>query len=74
MGARERLARLRRAAAGGEPPGGRLELGPLAVDAAAGEVRWNGTLVPLTARERSVLHTLARGCHRLVTPGRSQDG
>lgn len=66
MGAREWLARLARAACAGGSHPGLVELGRLVVDAAAGEVRWDGALVPLTARERSVLHALAESGGRTV--------
>jgi DNA-binding response OmpR family regulator len=43
-----------------------LELGPLALDAAQGEARWEGRRLALTPREREVLHVLAEAAGRTV--------
>ena len=60
MSRRELLVRAERAAHREAVRGsGRLEVGPLAIDPARGEVAWDGAAVSLTRREREVLHVLA---------------
>ena len=53
----ERVAALARRAGGAEPA---VEAGPLRVDRERGEALWHGRRLALTARERDVLHELAR--------------
>lgn len=59
MGAREQLARVEAAVARRAPEGIVAEAGPLRVDRDRGEATWHGRRLPLTARERDVLHALA---------------
>jgi DNA-binding response OmpR family regulator len=67
MSGEELLARVRKAAGkagrSGEHP---LELGPLHLDAAHGEVLWDGREISLSRREREVLHVLAESAGRAV--------
>ena len=53
----ERVAALARRVPGGEPA---VEAGPLRVDRERGQATWRGRRLVLTARERDVLHELAR--------------
>ena len=67
MSARELVARVTRAAAAQHArPGAPLELAGLAVDPARGEVSWNGRRIPLSRRERDVLHVLAESVGKTV--------
>ncbi|HJU37224.1 MAG TPA: response regulator transcription factor [Gaiellaceae bacterium] len=59
MGAEERLARVAALADRAARPGIAVEFGPLGVDPERGEATWHGRRLPLTQRERDVLHALA---------------
>jgi DNA-binding response OmpR family regulator len=60
MSAREQLARLTALLRRVHTLGTLVELGPLRVDLERGEATWHGRRLGLTARERAVLHSLAR--------------
>ena len=63
----ELLARMRKAVGkAGRSVGHPVELGPLYVDAAHGEVFWSGQEFQLSGREREVLHVLAESAGRTV--------
>lgn len=67
MSGEELLARLRKAAGkAGRSEEHPLELGPLHVDAAHGEVLWDGREISLSRREREVLQVLAESAGRAV--------
>jgi len=59
MGAREQTARIAALADRAPRPGIAVALGPLGVDPERGEATWHGRRLPLTQRERDVLHALA---------------
>ncbi len=59
MGAREQSARLAALADRAPRPEAAVALGPLRVDRERGEATWHGRRLPLTQRERDVLHALA---------------
>ena len=59
MGAKEQGARVAALAERAPRPGAAVVLGPLVVDPARGEASWHGRRLPLTQRERDVLHALA---------------
>lgn len=59
MGAREQEARVAALAERAPRPGTAAALGPLRVDPERGEATWHGRRLPLTQREREVLHALA---------------
>jgi DNA-binding response OmpR family regulator len=63
MGAQEQLARVSALATRAPQPVAAARLGPLAVDPERGEATWHGRRLPLTQRERELLHVLvdARG-------------
>ena len=63
MGAREQLMRVTALATRAPQPAVAVSLGPLAVDPERGEATWHGRRLPLTQRERELLHALteARG-------------
>jgi two-component system KDP operon response regulator KdpE len=69
LNARLRVA-LRHAAGPVADQAGRIEIGPLAFDAARHEVRVGGRLVELTPREFEILRVLLANAGRLVTKGR----
>jgi DNA-binding response OmpR family regulator len=60
MGEREQVTRIEALASRGGAAPAPAELGPLRVDEASGDATWHGRRLSLTARERAVLHTLAR--------------
>ena len=67
MSAEELLARVRKAVGtAGRSEEHPLDLGPLYVDAAHGEVFWDGREISLSRREREVLHVLAESAGRAV--------
>jgi two-component system, OmpR family, KDP operon response regulator KdpE len=74
FGIDELIARLRvalRHAAGPEgDPAGRIEIGPLVLDAERHEVSVRGTQIDLTPREFEILRVLLSHAGRLVTKGR----
>jgi DNA-binding response OmpR family regulator len=59
MGAREQEARVAALAERPPRPEGVVSFGPLVSDPQRGEVTWRGRRLPLTQRERDVLHALA---------------
>ena len=61
MGAREQAARVAALAERAPRPEAAVTLGPLRVDPERGEATWHGRRLPLTQRERDVLHALAQG-------------
>lgn len=66
MGGRELLARLE--ALGRRGPGrlGVVAVGPLRIDEEHGEASWHGRRLPLTPRERGLLHALALSAQTTV--------
>jgi DNA-binding response OmpR family regulator len=58
MGAQEQLARISALATRAPQPALAARLGPLAVDPERGEATWHGRRLPLTQRERELLHVL----------------
>jgi two-component system, OmpR family, KDP operon response regulator KdpE len=69
LNARLRVA-LRRSAGPKADDQGRVEVGPLVLDAATHEVRVNGELLELTPREFEILRVLLAHAGRIVTKGR----
>jgi two-component system, OmpR family, KDP operon response regulator KdpE len=69
LNARLRVA-LRRAAGPKSDDQGRVEVGPLVLDASTHEVRVNGAVVDLTPREFEILRVLLAHAGRIVTKGR----
>jgi len=63
-------AALRRSAGPGADPAGRIQAGPLVMDAIRHEVTVNGQRVDLTPREYELLKVLLTHAGRLVTRGR----
>lgn len=63
MGAREQVSRVAALAGRAPRPEATVDFGPLRVDRERGEATWHGRRLPLTQRERDVLHALveARG-------------
>jgi DNA-binding response OmpR family regulator len=59
MGAREQAARIAALTERTTRPRAAVRLGPLAVDPERGEATWHDRRLPLTQRERDVLHALA---------------
>jgi DNA-binding response OmpR family regulator len=59
MGAREHAARVTALAERAPRPRAGLTYGPLGIDSERGEATWHGRRLPLTQRERDVLHALA---------------
>ena len=59
MGAQEQAARVAALAERAPRPEAAVVLGPLRVDPERGEATWYGRRLPLTQRERDVLHALA---------------
>jgi DNA-binding response OmpR family regulator len=59
MGAREQLVRVAALAMRAPNPAVAVRFGPLAVDPERGEASWHGRRLPLTQRERELLHALA---------------
>ncbi len=59
MGAREQVARVAALAERAPRAGIAVAFGPLGVDPERGEATWHGRRLPLTQRERDVLHALA---------------
>jgi DNA-binding response OmpR family regulator len=59
MGAREHAARVAALVERAPRAEGAVEVGPLRIDAERGEATWHGRRLPLTQRERDVLHALA---------------
>ena len=66
MGERELVVRLERATRARARTTHRVELGPLCIDPAHGEVAWHGRDVALTQRERELLYVLAESAGRTV--------
>jgi DNA-binding response OmpR family regulator len=59
MGAREQTARIAALAERAPRPRAAISFGPLGIDPERGEATWHGRRLPLTQRERDVLHALA---------------
>lgn len=59
MGSREQLARVAALAHRAPQPQVALAFGPLGIDPGRGEATWHGRRLPLTQRERELLHALA---------------
>jgi DNA-binding response OmpR family regulator len=66
MGDREIVARVEGAMRRHLRTDSEIAYGPLEIDAESGEVRWDGTELRLTRRERQVLHVLASAAGRTV--------
>jgi DNA-binding response OmpR family regulator len=59
MGTREHEARIAALAERAPRPSAAISYGPLCIDPERGEATWHGRRLPLTQRERDVLHALA---------------